>query len=166
MAACGSRVLLAERGIGVNTLYVLDVSAEHTVRHTGNVLLHIAINGLACTRRENDTLVALSNRTSVSLQRLPSESDTLRLEPVDTSVGINAPHHLIFCGELLLVADWKTSNERHAIFSLRATNDGLTQWQVLFDAHNSVDFSDWAIADNRLVLFDRDCGCLRVYFFE
>ena len=85
-AVCDSRVLLGERG--GDRVYVSDVSAEHTLRDTGNVTLQSGAYGVACTRRDGVTLVAFSHDTSVSLLRLTSLP--LRLVPL-ASVSLTAP---------------------------------------------------------------------------
>ena len=60
IAVCDSRLLLfARKTITVGTLYVFEVSKNHSLHDAGTVQLHsTAIYDLACTRRGNDTLVA------------------------------------------------------------------------------------------------------------
>ena len=54
----------------------------NTLTDAVSVPLETAIYRLACTRHDNDTLVAFANQTSVSLQRLALP---LRLKPIATS---------------------------------------------------------------------------------
>ena len=68
---CDSRVLLVEC-VHRYTMYVFDVSAEHTLRDAGSVTFHSKPNAVACTRRDGVTLVAFTQYTSVSLLRLTS----------------------------------------------------------------------------------------------
>ena len=132
--------------------------------------LHVAlpmhagwIYRLACTRRDNDTLVAIAHTNWGSLQRLVT--GPLRLEHIATSLDIRAhwldKNHgvrlpMLFRGELLVVADY----EGRAIVSFRATNNALTERQVLFN-HSSV-VRDLTLAGDRLVLADTDSN-LHVY---
>ena len=162
LAVCDSRVLLG--GIGGSTLYVFDVSAEHNLRDAGSVQLQTAsaIYGVACTRRDNDTLVAFSHASSVSLQRLASLP--LRLEPL-ASVDFTAPRRLLFRGDLLLVADWNDTAGKHAIVSFRATDNALTERRVLLDAQRSVNVRAWTLAGDQLVLTDWMSDDLHVYDF-
>ena len=89
-AVCGSRVLLVERG--GNTMYVFDVSAEHTLRDAGSVTYSSSLYGVACILRDGVTLVAFSHDTSVSLLRLTSLP--LRLVPPSDrkSTRLNSSH--------------------------------------------------------------------------
>ena len=159
-AVCDSRVLLGD--IGSDTMYVFDVNAEHTLRDAGSVNWKISAYGVACTRRDGVTLVAFSHYTSVSLQRLASLP--LRLEPI-ASVDLTDPNLLLFSGDLLLVADLNRATRTYAIVSFRASDNALTERQVLLDAEAGVDVRDWALASDRLVLWNWAPKELRVYAF-
>ena len=148
-AVCDSRVLLVERR--ENTMYVFDVSAKSTLRDAGNVTLQRRFWRLACTRRNVDTLIAFSHETSVSLLRLTSQR--LRLEPL-ASLSLTAPRRLLFREDRLLVADWKSATNTHAIVSFRATDNALTERRVLLDAQAGVDVNVLALAGDRLILFN------------
>ena len=143
-AVCDSRVLLGDGGR--NMLHVFAVSAEHTLRDTGSVTLQSEIYRVACIRRDGDTLVAFSNDTSVSLLRLTSLP--LRLVPL-ASFDLTDPRLLLFREDLLLVADWNK-----AIVSFRASDNALTERRVLLDAQAGVNVHAWALAGDRLVLWD------------
>ena len=165
MDVCDSRVLLGQ--LGGTVLYVDDVSANHSLHYAGNVTLPSAINGVACTRRGNDTLVAFAHNSSVSLQRLASRP--LRLEPL-ASVNLTAPWRLLFRGDLLLAADWNRDNVTQAIVSFRATDNALTERRVLRDAQNSVHVIGWTLAGEKLVVSqwnrtEETSGDLIVYDF-
>ena len=165
MAVCDSRVLLA--GVRERTLYEFDVSAAHNLSAAGSVANQSAIFGLTCTRRDNDTLVAIAHWDSVSLQRLVT--GPLRLEQIATSLGVyphqlapnpfGVPQPMLFRGELLVVADFK----HDAIVSFRATNSALTEWRVL--RYDSFAIRHWTLAGHRLVLADWGSN-LHVYDFE
>ena len=134
MVACNSHVLLTE---GENTLYVFDVSAGHNLRDAGSLPQQTAIKALACACSDDETLVAFAKADSVSLHRLTS--GPLRLEPLATSVNLKYPDRLLFCGELLLVADRnRATTGSHAIVSFRATGNALTERRVLLDDQDSV----------------------------
>ena len=148
VAVCASHVLIFgvlhevdEPGTQEYMLYVFEVSAKGTLRDAGSVKTRRHIKGLACTRRGNDTLVAIAHGSSVSLQRLVS----LRLEQI-ASVNLIDPYWLIFRGELLLVADMDVNIEKHAIISFRAMGNGLTEQQVLLEARSSVCVREWSLA--------------------
>ena len=159
---CDSRVLLGD--VGGNTLNVLDVSAEHTLRDVGNVTLQSGAYGVACTRRDGATFVALSHFISVSLL-LQLTSLPLRLVPL-ASVNLTAAHELLFLEDLLLVQLVKDDLNRatrssHAIVSLRASDYALTEPRVLLNFPIDV----WALAGDRLVLWDYNSQDLLVYTF-
>ena len=125
-------------------MYVFDVGSDHNVRAAGSVALKMRFQGIACTFLDEDTLVAFSQETSVSLQRLES----MRLETV-YQIGLNDTRRLLFFGDLLIVAD-KTG----AIMSVRASDKTLTEKRVLLDAQASVSECAWTLAGDRLVLSD------------
>ena len=151
LTVCDSRVLFG-RGM-TNTLYVFDVSAAHTLREAGSVSLQTTSSCLACTRRDNDTLVAFAHYDSVSLQRLTSP--LLRLEQI-ASVKLTEPRHLVFVGDQLLVADLNDDTGKHAIVSLRATGNALSERRVLLNAQRSVYVSCWTLAGDKLVIVEWD----------
>ena len=157
-AVCDSRVLLGDAG--GNTMYVFDVSAEHTLRDAGNVTLQSKTYAVACTRRDGVTLVAFSHDTSVSLLR--HTSLPLRLVPL-ASVSLTAPHRLLFREDLLLVSDWNKANRTGAIVSFRASDNELTERRVLLDAQAGVSVNAWAFAGDRLVLQNWNSNDLVVY---
>ena len=148
---CGSRVLLGGRG--GNTLYVFDVGANHSLREAGTVTLALQtiLKGLACTRRDNDTLVAYSHGTSVYLQRL--DSLPLRVLPL-ANVNLTYPSELLFRGELLLVEDWKQAVKKDDIYLFRVTRNALIEGRVLLDTQSPVSVAvyDWTFAGDRLVV--------------
>ena len=77
----------------------------------------------------------------------------MRLKQIATSeVDFTVPHQLLFCGKLLLVADWTDATRSHAIVSFRASGDALTERRVLLDAQHNVAVFDWTFAGDRLVL--------------
>ena len=125
MTVCDSRVLL--RCGRMQKLYVFNVSAEHTLRDAGSVLVESKFFKLECTRRENDTLVPFSHFNWVSLQWLASLP--LRLEPL-ASVDLTDPFWLLFRGELLLAAAWNDTTQTHTIvsFSAKATRSLSGEW--------------------------------------
>ena len=143
------------------TLYVFDVSAERTLLDAGSVTLQSQFYGVAaCTRREGITVFAFSHGISVSLLRLTSLP--LRLVPL-ASVSLADPHRLLFREDLLLVADWNRATGTDAIVSFRASDNGLTERRVLLDA--GVDVYAWALASDRLVLWNWKSEELLVYAF-
>ena len=144
---CDLRVLLGQYG-GGNTLYVFDVNKEHTLSAAGNVTLEW-FYGLACTRRGNDTLVAFTHESSVSLQRLASFP--LRLEQL-ASVNVTDAWRLLFRGDLLLVAQYNITLRSDAILSFRVSGNTLTEQRVLLDSQAGVDMHSWALAGERLIL--------------
>ena len=125
------------------------------------------MNGLACTRRDNDTLVAFSHEKSVSLQRLASLAP--RLEQI-ASFNRTDPTRLLFRGEFLLVAERDLAAKNYSIVSFRATGNALTESRMLLDARGSVYVGAWAFAGDRLVvsewnMADWTTGDLLVYHF-
>ena len=160
---CDSRVMLG--GGVMKTLYVFDVSAAHTLRYAGSeVHQQNAIHRFACTRRDNDTLVATLHSTGVSLQRLASP---LRLERMVTSVEVTCwlwVSRLLFRGELLLIFDWKHAPNKDAIVSLRATDNALTERRVLLDDKDFNQVTAWTLAGDQLVISDSHSNLL-VYHF-
>ena len=159
-AVCDSRVLLGSEGR--DTLYMFDVSAEHTLRDAGSVTLHNGAYRVACTRRDGVTLIGFSHDTSVSLLRLTSLS--LPLVPI-ASVSLTEPRQLLFLKNLLLVKDWNSATRSHAIVSFRASDNALTERRMLFDAQANVSINAWALAGDRLVLWDYNSKDLLVYAF-
>ena len=166
MEVCDMHVLLIQNG----ELYVFDVNAAHNLNYAGSVHLQIWSCCLACTRRENDTLVAFAHDSSVSLQRLASIP--LRLKPLARLTSLTAPWRLLFREELLLVADMDWTTNTHAIVSVRTTGNALTELRVLLDAQKSVYVFDLTLAGDRLVLaeknletFEYKAGNLFVYVF-
>ena len=163
MAVCDSHVLIG--GEGMKTLYVFDVSAAHTLSDAGFVVYKSAIYGLACTRSDGDTLVATSNSTGLSLQRIASLP--LRFEHIATIVnvtGLTGGKRLLFRGELLLIFDRNFVPNKDAIVSLRATDNALTERRVLLDPQPLVFLTAWTLAGDQLVLSDSDSNLL-VYKF-
>ena len=158
-AVCDSRVLLG--GVGGNT-YVFAVTAEHTLRDAGNVTWQNSFNWFTCTRRDGVPLIAFSHNTSVSLLRLTSLP--LHLEPLAT-VSLNEPRRLLFREDLLLVADWNRATDTGAIVSFRASDNALTERRVLLDALAGVGVGAWALASDRLVLWNKESEELLVYAF-
>ena len=158
-AVCDSRVLL---GNG-HTLYMFDVSAEHTLRALRAMRLALRVAGnatlksnFACTRRDNVTLVAFPHDTSVSLLRFTSL--TLRLVLI-ASVSLTHPTNLLFRGDLLLVKDL------NRIVSFRASDSALTERRVLVLLDALVGVHAWALAGDRLVLANWGSSDLLVYAF-
>ena len=147
IAVCDSRVYLG--GGGGDTLYLFDVSATHNLRAAGTILLQNKFYGLACTRRDGESLVAFSHDRSVSLLRLASLP--LRLEPL-ASIEFKKPLLLLFRGDLLLVAHGKNRNiPRNAITSVRVSGNEFTERQELLDA---LYLDSWALVGDRLVLWN------------
>ena len=159
-AVCDSRVLLIERK--GNTMFVFDVSAEHTLRDAGNVTLQSGFSWVACTRRDGVTLVAFSHNTSVSLLRLTSIP--LSLVPL-ASVSLTAPYRLMFREDLLLLSDWNVTTVTDAIVSFRVSGNPLTERRMLLDAQAGVRVDACALASDRLVLWNRKSEELLVYAF-
>ena len=157
IVVCDSRVLLVERG--GNTMYVFDVSAEHTLRDAGNVTLQSGAYGVACTCSDGVTLVAYTDYyTSVSLLRLSLLP--LRLVPL-ASISLPYSRRLLFREDLLLVTgDWEG-----AIVAFRTSDNLLTERRVLLDAQAGVRVFAWALTGDRLVLFNWNSGDLLVYDF-
>ena len=147
ISVCDSRVLLGEWG--ANTLYVFDVSEAHTLSAAGNVTLESLYRWVACTRRGNDTLVAIAHESSVSLQRLASFP--LRLEPL-ASVDLTEPCFLLFLGDLLLVTEWNSGTKTQAIVLFRVTNKAFSERLVLLFFRPVYDPVRWALAGERLVI--------------
>ena len=163
LSVCDSRVLVV--GIGDSGLvlhHMFDITAQHNLIGAGPEVQQRLGYNLACTRRDNDTLIATDGGGSVSLQRLAT--GPLRLEHIATSQDVAYIFKLLFRGELLLVADWKYENNTHKriIQSFRATPNALTERRVLL--HNVSFFLDWTLAGDRLVLADTDSNLL-VYDF-
>ena len=122
-------------------------------------------NQLACTRRDDDTLVALALVSSVSLHRLTSAP--LRLDLL-AKVDLKYPLGLLFFGNVLLVAHLNNSAEKYVIVSLRASGNALTERRVLLNINATVDMyvSVWALACERLVHWDSESrNRLLVYAF-
>ena len=167
MAVCGSRVLLANRDAATR-LQVFDVCAERTLRDAGYVSLPNNVQNVfshfACTRRGNDTLFAFAHSASVSLWRL--ESLSMRFEGI-ASAELTAPDVLMFFEELLLVDIWNNTIAKHAIVSLQLSGSALTEKRVLLNNRADVWVGSWALADDRLVLWDLNSQPrnLRVYSF-
>ena len=84
IAVSESRVILGERGVQQQVLFVFDVGSDHNVRAAGSVALKMRFQGIAFTFLDDVTLVAFSQETSLSLQRLES----MRLETV-YQIGLN-----------------------------------------------------------------------------
>ena len=145
IAVCDSRVLLAGRAELRDPLYVFDVSASHYLSHAAKVSSPNWFYGLACARRGDETLVAFSHETEVSLQRLESQSFKKL-----ASVELSDPDRLLFRGHMLLVADWNKKNSTPAIKSLSAFDDSLTE-KVLCGYRSGVRTRVWALAGDRLV---------------
>ena len=124
-----------------------------------NVFSHFA-----CTRRGNDTLFAFAHSAPVSLWRL--ESFSMRFEWI-ASAELTAPDVLMFREELLLVGIWNNTIAKHAIVSLQLSSSALTEKRVLLDNRADVWVGSWALADDRLVLWDLNSQLrnLRVYSF-
>ena len=164
-AVCDSLVLLG--GGGENTLNVFDVSAEHTMRYAGNATWqssqnHRLFHRITCTRRDGVTLVAFTHDSSVFLLRLTLLP--LRLVPL-ANVSLTDSHGLLFREDLLLVADWNRATLTSAIVSIRASDNALTERRVLLDAQAGVRVEAWALASDRLVLWNGEPEELLVYAF-
>ena len=122
IAVCDSHVLLG-REEGDGTLYVYNVSENHNVSS-----VHFSQQNLtlAYTRISNNTYVALTrhNKTQVTLHRLvwpltPRGSRRIH--------GQYLSKVLLFRGDLLIIADWNSTTNSHAIVSLRASGGALSE---------------------------------------
>ena len=160
MAVCHSRILLFASG--KQTVYMFDVSAEHILRAAGNVTVQSEIIGLACTRREDDMLIAFSHPRTVVLQRLVPLP--LHLELLATRDDITDPGRLLFRGDMLLIADTPFARPL-AIISLRVSGNALTDRRILLEDENSIFLGDWALAGDQLLLSDFISKDLLVYDF-
>ena len=163
IVVCSSHVLLGGGNGGGHRLFVFDVNAEHTLRAVGTVAASNSFVRHSCTRLGNDTYVAFSYGRSVSVYRLASLP--LRLEPL-VNVDLTAAYGLLFREDLLLVADWNSATQSHAVMALRPLKSGLTQQRVLLDVHAGVHVWSWTLAGDRLVLWDFKSKDLLVYAFE
>ena len=78
------------------------------------------------------------------------------------------PLHLLFCGDLLLVARLQRKTLAPSeIVSLNTTGGQLTRRRVLLDSNANVDVGKWCLAGNQLVICDcKSNGDLLVYAFE
>ena len=141
---------------------MFEVSATHNLRAAGTVLLQNQFYGLACTRRDGETLVAFSHERSVSLQRFASLP--LRLEPL-ASVDFTKLVSLLFREDLLLIAHGNRCIFQNAITSLHVSGNEFTERQVLLDAEAGVGVDAWALVGDRLVLWDLQSKALQVYDF-
>ena len=117
---------------------------------------------LACIRRDGNTLVAFSHTKSTSLHRLTPLQ--MSLKPLD-SVELTDPYKIVFYGEQLLVAHWNTQTKSHAIVSFRESGGALSEKKEMLAANDSVLVGDWALAGDRLVLWNYISGDLHVYAF-
>ena len=166
MEVCDSRVLLGQWG--GNALYSFDLSAKHTLQDADKAHL-LESRGFACTRRGNDTLVALPQWPSVSLQQLATHP-LQHLKQLATSDVLTSPQFVLFRGELLLVADWNFDTKTHAIVSLHQMGNALAEQRVLLEAKRSVNVNFWTLSGDRLVVSEwnemaRKSGDLYVYDF-
>lgn len=159
IVVCDSRVLLGtEKGC---TVYMFEVSANHTFSAAGSVALQTEFNYIACTRLDGDTLVAFSHATSFSLQRLTSQG----LEPL-ARVNLTYAYWLLFRGDLLFVGHINsTTKNTDAILTLRASSKEPTEQPLLFNARAGVRVRAVALAGDRLVLWDWKSKDLFVYAF-
>ena len=167
IAVCDSHVLLG-REEGDGTLYVYNVNEHHNVSAAGSV--HFSqqnLERIACTRIINDTYVALTrhNKTQVTMNRLVWPL-TPSYEDLDVITG-KYSRRLLFRGDLLLVADWNSTTNSHAIVSLRSSGGALSEKRVLFDAtlEDRIEVCAWALAGDRLVLWDYFSRDLLIYAF-
>lgn len=144
-------------------LCAFDVDAEHSLRPVGVILLEKEYRDFTCTLDGKDTLVALSHfDKTVSLNRL--RLDNLRLEPL-AHIDLIDPSKVLFRDHLLLIADWNEEIEKHAIVSLVASGGQLTCQRHLLEANLGVEVEAWALADERLVVWDWNSEDLMVYAF-
>ena len=161
-AVCHSHVLIG--GGGTNTLHVFGVSAAHQLSDAGILFLRDAIDRLACTRRENVTLVAFTLVSSVvSLQRLVSWLP-LRLEPIATNNEFSQTHRLLFFKDLLLLAHWNRAAQKQTIVSFRISENALSEQRVLLCLRATVFVATWTSAGDRLVFVHWNLNLL-VYEF-
>ena len=164
IAVCDSRVLIPDWDR--HTVYVFDVNAEHNVSVVGSVPDSRDIHKLACFRRDNDTLVAFSHLNSTSLNGLTSSP--LSLKEL-WRVGIINPYELVFYKELLLIADLVNNNQTHKshnIMSFRVSDSELKENRELLASEVNVYVRAWALAGERLVLWDENSWNLLVYALE
>lgn len=160
LAVCDSRVLLGETD--QKTLYGFDVSAEHHMRAVGSLEVRNAFYRMTSTRLDAERLVAFSHRTAVSVHRLV---EPFQLESL-THVELSSPYHLLFWGNLLLVADKNLQARQDAIVSFLATGTSLTRQHQLLDSNANIAVAQWCIAGDQLVVWDRASKDLLLYAFD
>ena len=164
IAVCNSHVLVVDYLQG-DRLYVYNVSAEHTVRDVGFVPLgQQNWTGLACTRIGKDTYVALSHyETSlVTLHRLVWSSVKPHLDQF-ANYTLHNPFWLLFLDDLLLVSSFNSTTKSDAIVSIPASDGALSEKRVLLTAKDHIAVHGWAVAGDRLVLWDLNSGDLLIY---
>ena len=165
---CDSRVLLGRSEDKYGTLYVFNVSAQHTLSDAGIVNGTSAFNTVACTRLDNDTFVAFAHNSSaeVTVQRFVSW--TMRLEPLARLKPLERNDDLFarileFRGDELLVVRGKRDLFMTKFVSLRVYGR-LTELQpALLTRTDHVIWSTSTFACNRLVLWDSLSQHLLVY---
>ena len=170
IAVCLSRLLLRGR---YDKLHVFDVSATHSVSAMGYLALgqENEFYGFSCTRRDNDTYIALTHASSVSLHRLVSSQPLQLVELANFTLfepKRSLPHKdlMLFLGARLLVANYNENTQTHAIVTLRASENALTDKRIVnLDSGNDagVQVNAWTLAGDRLVLWGSNSKSLYVY---
>ena len=156
---------------GNDTLYIYKVGVDHNVSAAGSVdFRQQNCFTVACTRIGNDAYVAFSHPDmhQVTLHRLvwpPTPSQGTH--DVFAGIYVNNPNRLLFRKDLLLVDDWNPHNNSDAILSIRESGGRLSEKRVLLAAaaKDPIDMRAWALAGDRLVLWDFISEDLLIYAF-
>ena len=126
--------------------------------------------GIACTHISDETYVAFSSSEAslVTLHRLVWSLPTPNhgvCKHQKTFRTFQKPWRLLFRGDLLQVSDWKSTTRSHAIVPLRASGGELSENRALLaaSAENRIDVRAWALAGDRLVLWDKNSRDLLIY---
>lgn len=165
-AVCESRVFLGPLGENHKRLEAYDVSAEHKLRPRDAVVVRNEFEHFACTRLNDEILVACSHAKSVSLHRLvdPVEG-ALELESL-SDIEVTHPYELLFRRDLLLVVDRNDEAEKDAIESFLVTGGRLVRRRRLLDSNAGVVVAAWCTVSDQLVILDEESNDLLVYVFE
>lgn len=159
MALCDSKVLIGkENG---NELYTFSVNYMHKIRYDKTITLKNKLRAFACTKLDDETLIAFSHELSVSLYRLVDS----RLEPL-SNVLIGDTLGLAFRGNMLIATHMNKSTENREIVSLTVSKGQLTSQRTLLVPDRDIQIDNMIVTEERLVVVDLKSNDLLVYTFE
>ena len=110
----------------------------------------------------SDTLVAMSYETDQSVRVYRLRGDR-RLEPL-ARTQLQAPHHLLWRADRLLVAEWNEETKSHAVAEFEVSGARIERRRQLIAADERIRVSSWCAVDDGVAIFDWNSKDLLLHY--